>query len=777
MKAWLRLGLIMAVLLAALVALRLFPGSSNEPTPVESIADAPGPVDPGPQTAPVAAVEPLTLDALGAPDDPLPASLQVLPTGELIQSDSGAETLARQIIEGRPDALPALITALQASGIGIVGPENAVLAKPAEPWQGIVMQRWEVRLTAAMGLPGRSVTLALPDLAAFLVAAIPELKGAPLEQLIVQDLRGLAESPVPTKRFFGRFIAALGRHAVSHVPYDLLADVNPQTIQLSGLQVSLLLRRLAIDILTLTGGDAPAQSPTPAKKTASFLGTLDAWIVPTAHAQGHVPTAHAQGQTPCAMSERTQTIMDVASVGSSLVWGGFEVGDLGMRGVMERMGMNRVSRAASIASTLLAYAQFISTYAALEAEVTMENAPLERTKKATPQTGERKELTAIVRMNVGNAEMLNCFRAMLIAVGLDFSVPNNGPVKGARASWYGVDGFDLSAAALHGGSEAIVQFVTTGTGAASAIRDAVTGDDGKLQVGVEGRGQLRSFGESASRVGKSARVRLDVALRGADLFGDVQEATGTAASGLVGLLTVPISMLYRAQWASVGHYTFPVTDWREGPGRWTGTITQTDTEITLTSSEGPDGGHTGQTTNTEIVEITITDTTSEELSGGIGVRATLQARASGKASKQSTGSGWGTKGCGSQNLRLTSSSRSVSSGSGQGDASIEVSLGDDGAYVVFASTAGVKMTMTGENSSVAQRVGSYCRIEDHSETWAHVPHEATLASGSVGVMGRVDLRTPYILQGTKSLEIPAERIDSQTTRRKSLTTTWNLRRN
>jgi hypothetical protein len=305
----------------------------------------------------------------------------------------------------------------------------------------------------------------------------------------------------------------------------------------------------------------------------------------------------------------------------------------------------------------------------------------------------------------------------------------------------------------------------------------VTGDDGKLQVGVEGRGQLRSFGESASRVGKSARVRLDVALRGADLFGDVQEATGTAASGLVGLLTVPISMLYRAQWASVGHYTFPVTDWREGPGRWTGTITQTDTEITLTSSEGPDGGHTGQTTNTEIVEITITDTTSEELSGGIGVRATLQARASGKASKQSTGSGWGTKGCGSQNLRLTSSSRSVSSGSGQGDASIEVSLGDDGAYVVFASTAGVKMTMTGENSSVAQRVGSYCRIEDHSETWAHVPHEATLASGSVGVMGRVDLRTPYILQGTKSLEIPAERIDSQTTRRKSLTTTWNLRRN
>ena len=459
-----RLGLVVAVLIAALLALRLFRTSPSQPATEDVVADVVTPSAVSLQTAPVAAVELLTLDALGAPDDPLPSPLQLLTTGEPVQSDSGAETLARQILEGSPDLLPALVTALQASGIGIVGPDNAVVAKPAEPWQGMVMQRWEVRLAAAMVLPGRSVTFALPDLAAFLVAAIPELKGAPVEQLIVQDLRALADSPVPTKRFFGRFIAALGRHAVSPAPYDLLGDVNPQTIQLSGLQVSLLLRRLAIDFLTLTAAAAPAQSPTPAKKTASFFGTLDTWIVPTALAQGHVPTAHAQGQTPCAMSERTQTIMDVVSVGSSLVWGGFEVGDLGMRGFMEKMGMNRVSRAAAIASTLLAYAQFISTYAALEAEVTMENAPLERTKKARPQTGERKELTAIVRMNVGNAEMLNCFRAMLIAVGLDFSVPNNGPVKGARASWYGVDGFDQSAAALHGGSEAIVQFVTTGTG-------------------------------------------------------------------------------------------------------------------------------------------------------------------------------------------------------------------------------------------------------------------------------------------------------------------------
>jgi hypothetical protein len=278
-----RLGLVIAALTATLVALRVFRGSSGEQPTTAPVGNIATPLALPPQAAAVAAAEPLTLDALGAPDDPLPAPLQVLTTGEPIQSDQGAETLARQILQAGPDLLPALIAGLQSSGIGIVGPDKAAVARPAEPWQGVVMQQWEVRLAAAMVLPKRSVTLTLPDLAAVLVAAIPELKGAPVERLIVTDLRALAESPQPTKRFYGRFIAALGRNAVSHSPYDLLGDVDPQSIQMDGLQASLVLRRLAIDILTL--GNATGQSPAPARKTASFLGAFHEWLEPTVQAQ------------------------------------------------------------------------------------------------------------------------------------------------------------------------------------------------------------------------------------------------------------------------------------------------------------------------------------------------------------------------------------------------------------------------------------------------------------------------------------------------------------
>jgi hypothetical protein len=492
------------------------------------------------------------------------------------------------------------------------------------------------------------------------------------------------------------------------------------------------------------------------------------------------------------MSERTQTIMDVAAFGSSMLWGGFEVGAIAMPSVMQALesagirGATSIGRVAPIVSTLLAFAQFLSTYAALEADVTMSHAPLVRTKKRSPQTGERKELTAIVRMDVGNAEMLNCFRAMLIAVGLDFSLPNHGPVKGARVSWYGVEGFDQAAAVLHGAGEAIVQFVApeasriqgSGSASASPITNAITGDDGTVQIGVEGRGQTRDLGENATRVPKSARVRLQVALKGSDLFGDLQEAAGTAAGGLIGLATVPLGILSRVQWASVGHYTFPVTDWRDGPGHWAGTITQTQTEITATVTEGPDGGRSTQETRTETVEVTVTDTTDEQSSGGIGVLATLQGRAHGKTNTQQTTSGWYSKSCGNgPKKRMTGNSRSFSSGAGESESTIMVSVGDDGSYVISASTASLKVTLTGENSSTSQRLTPQCAIENVSESQPHVPSEAVLASSSIGATGMVDPRSPYVVNGSKTVETPAEKIDEQTTRKTSLTTTWNLRRN
>jgi hypothetical protein len=751
-----RLGLVAAALAAALVGLYVFTDILRErdPAPLEATLAPELPTDtPQPAAAEISVARGWSIDDLGAPDDPLPAPLP-LPTIE------AEDTLARQVLAGDSASLPALITALQTSGIGIIGPGNSEVVKPAEPWQGMTMQRWEVRTSAAMVLPERTVTFTLADLTGVLVAAAPQLKGAPVEQLMVQDIRALADSPVATKRFFGRFIAALGRNATGHPPYDLLgADLSGtaalQAIRVDGLQASLIFRRLATDVLMLTAG------PKGEKKRASFFDTLREWVSPTVYAQG----------PPCRPSDSTQTIMDVAAFGTSIAWGGFEVGEMGMPGIMQRLGLGNVGNMAAIASTLLAYAQFMATYAALEAEVTLDAPPLVRTKKRAPQTGERRQLTAIVKMNIGNAEMLNCFRAMLIAVGMDFSLPNDGPVKGAHVLWYGVEGFDQAAAALHGGSEAIVQFVAPeesriqggGSSSASPVTDAVTGDDGKVQIGVEGRGQRDNLPDDATAVNKSAKVRLQIALKGADLFGDLQEAAGTAAGGLVGLVTLPLGILQRAQWASAGHYTFPVKDWRDGPAEWTGTITYKRATEWNESTSGEAIHSEHQYSDVLTLNVTINETLE-----GPGVFGSSGAAMKGTAHANHALRNLRTGGrlhrCSGVVTDMKHMTLDVGEGSGSGTARASVGISADGQYSVSLYP---EVTVTTRSNYTTQQMtyGKLCQIENKSSA---TPGGVGSSQVTLNIQGegRIDPNKPDTLAGT------TQEKDGRTTH----TLTWNLER-
>jgi hypothetical protein len=743
-----RLGLVVVSLVALLLLVRFLAGP-DENRPLADVTEFAPPSEVA-RPEPVAlqtVARPMGLDALGAPDDPLPPAP---PIADPIQSDEAEDTLARQVLAGSPESLSALVVALQMSGIGILGPADSSDIKPAEPWQGMVMRRWEVRAAAAMVLPERTVVFTLPDLAAVLTEAIPELKGAPVEQLIVKDLRALAESPVPTRRFFGRFIAALGRNASSHAPYDLLTTVDLQTIRLNGLQASLILRRLAVDILMQTA-DAKARSNDVETKTDSLLATLGGWLAPTIHAQG----------APCRVSERTQTIMDIAGLGSSLVWGGLEIGQFGMSGLMERLRLARYGRAAAIASTVLAYAQFIAAYAALTAEVTMDAARLVRTKDRT--AGELRQLTGVVRFDAGNAEMLNCLRALFIAIGFDFSLPNNGPIKGARVSWEPVHGFSESAPVLHGASEPIVQFASSGS---QRVMDAVTGDDGKVQIGVQGRPQTRTIGNDATEVPKSATVRLQVALKGADLFGDVQEAAGTAAGGLVALATVPLSVLSRAQWASVGHFSFPVIDWRDGPQRWAGSITYTKVTAWSESSTGKATRLSQDYREALTLNITITETLEGSAAFGGGA-AMLQGTARANYTMRNARSGSRLTQCsgGSRPIHdLTSTQIDTGEGSGAGTARATVGVSADGQYSVTISPD-VTITTRTEASSQQLVIRGECQVETQSTP--SPPSSGSLhVSDSMQGDGTIDPKIPNRLTGR------TEEKEGHTTR----TLTWDLQR-
>ena len=734
-----RAGLVALAVLAVALLARAFLGPSD--TPLEETTELSEPSPAVPEQVSIPDTPPATgLAALGAPDDPLPAFPAV--------AEDAVDTLAQQVLAGTRESMPALIAALQASGIGIVGPGTTADVKPAEPWQGVALQRSEVRTTAMMVLPERSVTFTLPNLTAFLIEVIPQLKGEPLDRLIVNDIRAFAESPVPTKRFFGRFIAALGRNAISHEPYDLLGDVDVNAIHLDGVQASLIFRRLATDFLMLDGiarGGA-------ARKAARLLEGLGGWLAPTVYAQS----------PPCTLSERERTIMDLVGLGSQLGFGGVQVGDLGFEGLTDRIDRSgKLGNLSTIANTLLAYAQFIAVYAALAADVTLDAPPLVRTKKTAP-AGERRQLTAVIKLNIGNGQMVNCFRQILNLAGLDFSLPNDGPVKGAVATWYGVKGFD-QAAQYRGGSEAIVQFVSSGS---QRIVNAVTGDDGKVQIGVEGRGQRQNLSNDATEVPKSAKIRLHVALRGADFFGDLSEAAGTAAGGLGGLPSVPIGILSRMQWASVGHYTFPVTDWRDGPPRWAGTITYTKITAWNESSAGK-AIHMEQDYRESLtLNITITETLDGMTAFGAAGAGILQGTAHANYTMRNTRSGGHLTQCGSRGPihDLTSLQISTGEGEGAGTARATVGISADGQYSITIHP-NVMMTTRSDSSSEQLVIRGQCQIQTQS-TQSPTGHGMMAASASMQGDGEIDPNMPNRLTGR------TEATEGRTTQ----TLTWDLQR-
>ncbi len=159
-----------------------------------------------------------------------------------------------------------------------------------KPGQGILIDAWEAAAIAK--LLGDGMHIRLTDLGTAFARTMPPLKDAPVATLLLQGLRTAAQGTQPAMRFWADFIAELGRKAAS--PYDLLApDVDPAKVELDAMQVSLILRRLAADLILVKGSKGqpdPAGSPL---EPASYAGrgrTLRAgrrrWLKAALHAEG-----------------------------------------------------------------------------------------------------------------------------------------------------------------------------------------------------------------------------------------------------------------------------------------------------------------------------------------------------------------------------------------------------------------------------------------------------------------------------------------------------------
>ena len=259
-----------------------------------------------------------------------------------VSGDDGAAQLAKQVSANSDKSAAAFLTALEMSGIGVRGSDGGLLIRPSDSNQGFAIRDAEV--AAAMKLYGDGLTLKLQDVADALKKASPEIKDAPVADLVLKGIINSMDSDKPTLRFWARFLAELWKQSAK--PCDVQHD-NCDTAELhvDPLQFMLIMHRLAGDLVA-TSSQSTGRSVSPTLSYHSERGVLRNAALIRASMIESVAPASASDATPvptlpsCIGDETQGNIMDLTALGLNIAFGEL-LGYLEEHGVDAAGGLGR----------------------------------------------------------------------------------------------------------------------------------------------------------------------------------------------------------------------------------------------------------------------------------------------------------------------------------------------------------------------------------------------------------------------------------------------------
>lgn len=573
-RSWTRVAALAAFLAVGLTCQKSKDDGAAAATTAPGAPAAPGTT--GGATAGAEATRGAGTTAAAEPSGPDSALLPKAAPAAAATPDEAAAELARKLLAGGDGALPALLAALEQSGIDVrdMDLDNRVVNTPAAPRQGMAFQAGEVVLLDRLRQQGYSFELR--SLSEVLTSAYQLPADQHPERLcsweLVQALRRHAEGDVPPMRFWARFIIELGRQGPGE--YDLLDPDGMVGIDgkvpLDGVQLGLILLRLAGDLdvyRTPTGAEGVADGGTsdatarrrvphlPGGWYASRPGALDRRVrtaaAPWAATAGLLfaslqGTGSGAGGTGGGSSGGGDCNMDYAA--GVATDAGAAAATEGFSQVLDNLfgeAGKRWSRGMAIANIALSLLKFVFNGFLLDVQIEFADGAgrLERTKSDTAD-GKTLEATATVRLNAGGSRYLNCFRIMLNAAGVDFNLGNDGPIDNAKVTWKLYRG-----GATGSGDIGIAQF----RGDPRMRTDGA----GMARITVEGKRQRRQYPEAAVAVEKPASLGIEVVLKDSSLAQDLVDAIGAFTGGAIG---VAVSLLERMV-PFGAERPFTVVDW------------------------------------------------------------------------------------------------------------------------------------------------------------------------------------------------------------------------
>ena len=536
-----------------------------------------------------------TVPELPPPAPPKPVAEPMLsssPSRPTLPAD-----LAKRILKGGPEGRRALVEAVTASGFAVLdSPRRTVVGIPSKPEMGIPLEDWEVTILARAAAD--QLTVPFGELEADVALAVKdERAGHLITTMLLDEIRSGVNDSTPTVRTWASLIVELGRQSAA--PYDLLSMKDFTEVHLNGLQQVLMLKHLSAEFFSL-GIQRATDRALSHLSVPTRNGSERLYLVAETGGIARRVSSLNTGAPPCGgfgTDEGNRTSKSASGWG----WGlKFAFGPL--RNLAEEIGLmeayrelsrttdlrsiyhkrelissdkvtnaelnkfvNTLSKLHNLATTLLSLAELTAVMNAVTIDITMDPPPpLERTK--TRQPGQYAKLTAALSFDIGKLDLpkqldLHCAGLFFMGLGLDFSMPENGPIKGADVEWTLVKGgLKMDAKAGHKVTEAIVELENpgrriqdAGVGFGDVKKSVRTNENGVAKVGIHGAPQKRELGRDPQPIMKEAIVRASVQLKPADILRDL-----TAA--LKGPWALPAEVLYRSHLLGK-NYRFEVRDW------------------------------------------------------------------------------------------------------------------------------------------------------------------------------------------------------------------------
>lgn len=493
--------------------LRLYDGPIPEPAPLEASGIG-GAVQPVPPT------DPFDADAWAEFEAEMADYLDALQSGsgDAVAFAARVTELAAATENSDEASIAAWQSLLVAAGIAVGHGDHAVNMSGMEG-AGVPMSHAELRLHALIGASGAS--LKLVDVAHMLGGA-----GIFDETTLAQDLYDDLMASLGSD--FGTVFLALAPGTFTTMHHGSPRTVPIEEVTLTAAQTALVLRRLARDLLEYveTNGGIDAT-----------LATLASAETPDADEPAIVPVAWNASavDNPCGDSDPSSLRGDVrrnVSKGAGALFG--ELMDLGPG--------NLVKDVAKVSQALLAVASLLARLVLMQADFSMQDSPLVRTKNREP--GERREVAVALKYPpLAHDDARGCLSAIFAAVGFDLSDHENGPAKGVDVDLV------LRTDRL---------WFSTERGGTATYRQK-TGDDGVATFPLLGKPQRERLPEGAEPDDVTARVRAEANAQGSDLAKDLEsaawDAIGRSAVGIVASILSRMQLIIFA-------WEVPVRDWK-----------------------------------------------------------------------------------------------------------------------------------------------------------------------------------------------------------------------